>query len=66
MEPKDIWRAANLLIQKHGQDAILHASQRADELLVRGDMDGRAAWLRIYEAAQELLRDRPGDGETVQ
>ena len=66
MHDRDIWRAANVLIQKHGPDAVYHASQRADELLERGDMDGRAVWLRLYEAVQELLRDRPGDGETVQ
>jgi hypothetical protein len=46
MDDRDIWRAANILIQKHGPDAVFHASQRADELLERGDMDGRAAWAR--------------------
>ncbi len=56
----------NLLIQKHGPDAVFHASQRVDELLERGDMDGRAVWLRIHEAVQELLRERPGGGEAVQ
>ena len=66
MDDRDIWRAANLLIQKHGQDAVLHASQRADELLDRGDMDGSRVWQRIHEAVQQLLRERPGDGETVQ
>ena len=66
MHDRDIWRAANLLIKQHGQDTVFHASQRADELLERADMDGGAVWLRIHEAVQELLRERPGDGETVQ
>ena len=66
MDNRDIWRAANLLIQQHGPDAVFHASQRADDLLERGDMDGRRVWLRIHEAVQELLRERPGDGEAVQ
>ncbi len=66
MDDRDIWRTANLLIQKHGPDAVYHASQRADELLERGDMDGRRVWLRIHAAVRELLRERPGDGETVQ
>ncbi len=66
MHDRDIWRAANLLIQKRGPDAVFHASQRADELLERGDIDGQAVRLRIHEAVRELLRERPGDGETVQ
>ena len=40
MDDRDTWRAANLLIQEHGPDAVYHASQSADELLERGDMDG--------------------------
>ncbi len=35
-------------------------------MLERGDMDGRRVWQRIHEAVQELLRERPGDGEAVQ
>ena len=55
MDPKDIWRAANLLIKQHGADAMCYASQRADELLERGDMDGRTVMaLRIHEAVREL------------
>lgn len=66
MNPKDIWRAANLLIKQHGQDAAIYASERADELLERGDVDGRAVWLRIHAELRELLREQPEDGETVQ
>jgi hypothetical protein len=29
----DIWRAANLLIRKHGPDAELEAAKRADVML---------------------------------
>jgi hypothetical protein len=35
----DIWRAANLLIKQHGDNAELVAAQRADLMLVRGDRD---------------------------
>ena len=28
----DIWRAANLVIKQHGDDASFHASIRADKL----------------------------------
>jgi hypothetical protein len=36
----DIWRAANILIKSHGEDAALVAAQRADELLAEGDVEG--------------------------
>ena len=36
-----------------------HAAMRADELLDQGDMDGRAAWLRVLEAVTVLLAQEP-------
>ena len=38
----DIWRAATLLIQRHGEDAEIEAAKRADQMLERGDLDGQA------------------------
>ena len=62
---RDVWQAAKLLVDRHGQDATLHAAQRADELLGNGDIDGRAIWHLIEEACVELLRAEPGPGERV-
>ena len=60
----DIYRAANELIEQHGEDAPLHAAMRADERLAAGDMEGEAVWLRIVKAIAELLsEERPGDAE---
>ncbi len=43
----DIWRAANLLIQRHGgPDAAIVAAQRADECLASGDAEGQHVWLK--------------------
>jgi hypothetical protein len=50
----DIWRAANLLIKQHGEDAEIVAAQRADLILDRGDRDGQLVWLRIGRAIAEL------------
>lgn len=50
----DIWRAANLLIGQHGDDAEITAASRADDLLDRGDIDGQRVWLRIRAAIAEL------------
>ncbi len=57
----DIYRAANELIEQHGEDAPIHAAMRADELMEAGDMDGRAVWLRIVKAIEELRQREPGD-----
>ncbi len=57
----DIWRSARLLVDQHGADAPIRAAQRADELLAAGDVEGRAAWLRILGAIKELMATRPPD-----
>jgi hypothetical protein len=56
----DIWRAANLLIQKHGADAELEAAKRADLMLERSDYEGQ-----VVEADQAGDRGAPGfpDGQ---
>ena len=61
----DIWRAAALLVKRHGKGAALVASQRIDEFLAEGDLEGRAVWYRILEAAKELERTKPAEGERV-
>ncbi len=59
----DIWRAANSLIRRHGDDAPIHAAQRADELMAAGDTEGWSVWKRICSAVTELLRDELEPGE---
>jgi hypothetical protein len=58
MHDPDIWQAAMLLMDQHGQGAALRAAQRADELMEEGDMDGAAIWRRITRAIEELRRER--------
>jgi hypothetical protein len=43
----DIYRAANLLIQRHGRDAAVEAGRLVGLMLGRGDMEGRQVWLRV-------------------
>ena len=50
----DIWRAANLVIEQHGENAEIVAAQRADLMLERGDPEGWLVWLRIKRAIVEL------------
>ncbi len=50
----DIWRAASLLIKRHGDDAAVVAAQRADELLAAGDLEGGAVWKQILGGSANL------------
>ncbi len=60
----DIFRAANELIKQHGDAADIEAAMRADELMEAGDMEGRAVWLGIVKAIEELLsEERPDDAQ---
>ena len=61
----EIYRAAQATISRYGDDAVLHAAQRADELMAEGDMEGRAVWPRIESAIDDLGRSAPGKGEGV-
>lgn len=61
----DIYRAANVLIRKHGGEAKLQAAMRADELLDRGDLDGAAVWRKIVKAVVELLDTEIPTGSRV-
>ncbi len=36
----DIYRSANVLVRRHGEDAPIHAAIRADAMLEAGDLDG--------------------------
>ena len=60
----DIYRAAKLLVDRHGEDAPIRAAERADELLEDGDTEGAAIWRAIVVAIEELQRGRL-DGESV-
>ena len=59
----DIFRAAALLIKRHGHDAQLLATKRASEMLDAGDVDGYAVWKRTLDAIEDMQRDAPRPGE---
>ncbi len=50
----DIYRAANLLIERHGPNALIEAARLIDRMLERGDRDGQLVWLRIKRAIEAL------------
>ena len=54
----EIYRAANILVKHHGQDAPIEAAMRADAMIEKGDLDGYAVWKRILLASQkEPIKD---------
>ena len=65
VDDPDIWRAANLLVKRHGSDAALAAARRADELLAAGGPEGCAVWKRILAVVAELTRRTRAEGERV-
>ncbi len=61
----DIYRVANLLVKRHGQDASIEAAMRADAMLDKGDLDGYAVWKRILRAVEELQREIATAGDQI-
>ena len=61
----DLWRAAQLLVNRHGDDAGIVAAQRVDELAREGDFEGAAVWTSILRVVEELRRVKPNVGERV-
>ena len=50
----DIWRTANVLLQKHGEDAGKGAEKHLAGVVDRGDADGAAVWRRVLEVITQL------------
>ncbi len=61
----DIYRATNVIIKQHGEDAPIQAAMRADAMLEAGDLDGFAVWKRILRAIEDLQGTEPKSGEAV-
>ena len=60
----DIYRSANLLIDRHGNDAPIFAAMQADKCLAAGDLDGKAVWMGVIRAIKELLNQQPPSSDT--
>lgn len=52
---QDIWRAAQLLVDRLGADARALAARRAHELRETGDTAGHDLWMDIIRALDRLL-----------
>ena len=66
MDELDAYRAAKLLLDSKGEDAMAYARERIADLTVQGDMAGRSAWLRIAAAMAVLGAEVPVVGQRIQ
>ena len=55
----DIYRAAKLYIDQHGELASFEAAMQADALLEKGDMEGSATWREIINAIEVMQATEP-------
>lgn len=60
----DILRAAKVVIDQYGEDAVVHAAVKADQFLERGDVVAASMWKLIIKAIEDLEQMGP-EGETV-
>lgn len=50
----NIYRAANLLLSRHGVDALVEAARMLDLTLDREDLEARLVWFRVRKAIEAL------------
>ena len=55
----DIWRVANLMLKRYGDEADIECAIPAEELAEAGDWAGEAVWRRIIEAIGQLENTTP-------
>ena len=55
----DIWRAAQLMLKRYGDNALEESAARANELALAGDDEGAATWRRIMAAVEQLANKTP-------
>ena len=62
MTTADVYRMADVLLRKHGKDAVLIANMRAGEMLNTGDMDGYRTWKRLVMLVDGMTEEDLPDG----
>ena len=56
----DIWRVANLMLKRYGDEAPAESAIRMQELALNGDSAGAAVWRRrVTDAIGQLVNTTP-------
>ena len=58
----DIYRSAQALIKRYGDDAPAESEKRAKDLFARDDVEGAAEWAEIATATRALLAKKQPKG----
>ena len=53
-EEIDLYRAAKVVIDQHGDEAAIYAAMRADEFIEKGDIIAASMWKLIVAKIEEL------------
>ncbi|MBN9545273.1 MAG: hypothetical protein J0I19_07360 [Alphaproteobacteria bacterium] len=59
MEEIDLWRAAHLLIQQHGDGAEREAMRLGGLAMEKGDAQGERVWVGVLTAIKSLMNRLP-------
>jgi hypothetical protein len=60
-----IWRAALVVVRRHGPDATLAVAAYAQQFIEDGDITAAAACERVLSAIKLLQATAPAEGERV-
>lgn len=60
MDRKDIYHAAELLIQQHGKKAETVANTQMERFMDEGDVATAALWLSICQAIHDIRQGKTG------
>ena len=55
----DIWRVANLVLKRYGDEADMESALWAEEASEEGDHNGAAVWRRVTDAIGQLANSTP-------
>jgi len=55
----EIWRVANLMLKRYGDEADIESALRAEELAEESDHNGAAVWRRVTNAVGQLANTVP-------
>ena len=57
--PRDTYRLAQVLVDRHGDNAVFVAAAIAEELHDEGNEAGNKAWKQVVKAIIDLIEDVP-------
>ncbi len=62
MQDIDIYRTAKMMIDQHGDKALLEVVYKCDNLRAKNDQEGIAVWTRIADAIHWMQDDKLPQG----